>query len=80
MIEDIKMASMVSAGTTTLGMGVIFEWIPNDIGKLASLVGVVLSVVLIYVHLRRTNIENKKSKIELELLEEKKRRITNNDV
>lgn len=75
MIQDIKIATMVSASTTTLGMGVIFDWIPNDIGKLASLVGVLLSIVLIYFHIRKGRLDNKKSKIELEILEDKKRKL-----
>ena len=73
MIQDIKAAVMVSASTTGVGLGVVFDWIPNDIGKLASLIGIILSIVLIIFHLRKGHIENKKSKIELELLQEKLR-------
>ncbi len=76
MIEQIyssqKIASVVSAGTTTLGASLIFDWIPNDIGKFASLVGIVLSLVLIYFHIRKGRIEQKKAKLELELLKKEK--------
>ena len=74
MIQDIKLAAMVSASTTSVGFGLIFDWIPNDIGKLASLIGIVLSIVLICFHLRKGRIETKKAKLEIELLEQKKLR------
>ena len=64
-MQDLKIASMVSASTTTLGFSLIFEWIPNDIGKLATLIGVCLSIVLMYVHLKKVRIESKKLEIQI---------------
>lgn len=48
----MKTAAVVAAGTTGTGLGTLLDLIPDSIGKLATLVGVFLSVVLIYTHLR----------------------------
>ena len=67
--QDPKVASGVSAITTGAGLGTILDWIPNDIGKLATLVGIVLSLVLIWVHGRKGRLEHKKIQLEIALLE-----------
>lgn len=61
-----KVATGVVAGTTSTGVGTWLDWIPNDIGKLASLVGILLSLVLIAVHVTVF----KKHRLELEMLKE----------
>lgn len=66
-----KVASMVSAATTGTGLGTFLEWIPNEIGKLATLVGIVLSLVLIYTHWRKGRIEYQKTQLEIAILKEK---------
>lgn len=66
-----KIASGVSAMTTGTGIGTFLDWIPNDIGKLATLVGIVLSMVLIYTHWRKGRIEYKKTQLEILILKEK---------
>ena len=61
LIHNPKFAAAVSAATTTTGAGTIFDWIPDDIGKLATLVGLLLSILLIRVHLKmleKINLEN----------------------
>ena len=63
-----KVATGVVAGTTSSGVGTWLDWIPNDIGKLASLVGIVLSIVLIAVHVTMY----RKARIELEMLKEER--------
>jgi hypothetical protein len=64
-----KIASGVSAATT--GAGLWVEWIPDDIGKIATLVGIILSCVLIYTHIRRGRIEYEKTQLEISILREK---------
>lgn len=66
-----KVASGVSAMTTGTGLGTLLDWIPNDIGKLATVVGIVLSMVLIYSHWRKGRIEYKKTQLEILILKEK---------
>jgi len=66
-----KIASAVSAATTGTGLGTVFDLIPNDIGKLATLVGIVLSTVLIYTHWRKGRIEYRKTQLEIFILREK---------
>lgn len=60
--ESPKVAAIVSAATTTTGAGTIFDIIPDDIGKLATLAGIILTVILIRVHL----LSLEKTKMEVE--------------
>jgi hypothetical protein len=55
--QDVKTGATVAGGTTATGVGTWFEYIPSDIGKLATVIGLVLSLVLIYVHLRKGRLE-----------------------
>jgi hypothetical protein len=48
------------------------EWLPNSIGEAASLVGIILSGVLIYVHLRKSSREVKESEVKIAILKLKK--------
>lgn len=65
-----KVATGIVAATTGSGVGTWLDWIPNDIGKLASLVGIVLSLVLIAVHVTVF----RKHRLELEMLKEEQRK------
>lgn len=64
-----KVAGSVAGMTAAIGaaMESAISWIPDDIGKLASLIGVILSVILIRVHLMGL----KKVQLELKLMKEK---------
>lgn len=62
-----KIAAGVSAVTTGTGAGTVLEWIPDDIGKLATLIGIALSIILIRVHL----VALKKAQFELEVMKAK---------
>lgn len=73
--ENVKAGVIVSTTTTGSGMGVVLDLIPDDIGKLATVVGIFLSLVLIYNHLRKGHIERRnknvefmKAQLEIELL------------
>ena len=69
--QNPKVASAVSTVTTGTGLGTFLDVIPNDIGKLATLVGIVLSSVLIYTHWRKGRIEYEKTQLEILVLKEK---------
>lgn len=69
--SDPKVASAISTITTGTGVGTFLDLIPNDIGKLATLVGIILSSVLIYTHWRKGRIEYKKTQLEITILMEK---------
>lgn len=69
--QNPKVASAVSTLTTGTGLGTFLDVIPNDIGKLATLVGIVLSTVLIYTHWRKGRIEYEKTQLEILVLKEK---------
>ena len=68
-----KPAIAVAMSTTGTGMGTIFDLIPDDIGKLATLIGIILSTVLIYTHSRRMMMDAKKDKLQLEILKGQRR-------
>lgn len=71
LVSDIKVAWATVMGTIGSGLGTAMEMIPNDIGKLATLIGCILSVVLIYTHLRKGRIEYEKVRLEIIILKEK---------
>lgn len=52
-VSGVKTAVATSAATITTGSATWLEWIPTDIGKLGTLVGCILTSVLIYVHLQK---------------------------
>ena len=52
-VTDAKAASIVATGTISTGLGSVLDLIPNEIGKLATVVGILLSIVLIYTHSRK---------------------------
>jgi len=54
-------------------VGAVLDLIPGDIGKLATLVGIILSSVLIYTHWRKGRIEYRKAQLEIAILERKER-------
>lgn len=56
-----KTATAVAAVTTTTGVSTWLSWIPDEVGKLATVCGAVLSVVLIRVHL--TSLEKLRTEI-----------------
>lgn len=70
-MDNPKIAAVVSAVTTGTGVGTWLDYIPDDIGKLATVTGIVLSSVLIYTHLRKSNHEAARARLELAILEEK---------
>lgn len=49
---DPKIAVAVASSTVGTGSATVLELIPDNIGKLATLVGIVLSIVLIATHAR----------------------------
>ena len=63
-----KIGQVVASSTIGTGIGTILELIPDDIGKLATVVGIILSSVLIYTHWRKGRIEYKKTQLEIKIL------------
>lgn len=68
-IHNPKVAGIVAGMTATMGAAVeaTIDWIPDDIGKLATAVGIVLSVILINLHL----VGLTKAKFELRVMRNK---------
>ncbi len=65
-----KTAHVTATLTTGTGLGTVMEWIPDDIGKLATLVGIVLSLVLIRNHWRKGRAENEKLQLQIQALKD----------
>ena len=67
-IADTRVSGAVAGATTTLGATKSWGWlefIPDDVGKLATLVGVVLTVVLIIVQMNKLYWETQKNKLDI---------------
>lgn len=67
-IADGRVAGAVAGTTATLGAGKTWGWlefIPDDVGKLATLIGVVLTFVLIIVQLNKLYWETQKNKLDI---------------
>lgn len=67
-IADGRVAASVAGTTTTLGTANSWGWlqfIPDDVSKLATLVGVILTLVLIIVQLNKMYWETQKNKLDI---------------
>ncbi len=64
----------VAGGTTVSGLSTWLNLIPNEIGKLATLVGVILSITIIIMHVRKMRQEARESALREAILEEQLRR------
>lgn len=71
--QNDKVATGVAAVTTSSGAATWFNWIPSDIGKVATVVGILLSLVLIYTHWRKGRAEHRKIMMEIDVLAERER-------
>ena len=75
---NIKVGVVTGAGTVSAGAGTWFDVIPDDIGKLASLVGILLSSLLIFFHvqkIRKSALEISKTRLEIEIMKARKTRL-----
>jgi hypothetical protein len=57
--HNAKVVGTVAAGTVTSGAATYLEYLPQILGVLASISGLILSFVLIYVNIRRDRREQK---------------------
>lgn len=72
LVENTKVAATTASSTAVTGYTFdVLGMIPDDIGKLASLVGIVLSLVLIYTHWRKGRADLEKTRLEVEVLKMK---------
>ena len=70
-LQNSKIAAFVSAGTGATGTMTMFDWIPGDIGKLASLIGLILSIIFGYFAIEKALSERKSRKLINEELEKR---------
>lgn len=69
-VTGVKATATVAIGTVATGFGKWLKLIPDDIGKLGALVGIVLSLVLIGVHLHNAWITHKRYKDDIKRREQ----------
>jgi len=79
LLTDTRAASAVSGTTVTSGLATWLDMVPNEIGKLATLVGTVLSLVMIYVYIQKNSREAKESSVQLEILMLERDRLAGKD-
>jgi len=70
-VQSPKIAVVVSTVTTGSGLGTFLDLIPADIGKLATLIGILLSTILIVTHLVKSYRDGKEHNVEMEILKRK---------
>ena len=61
---NTKVAGVIASSTMGTGLGTILDLIPDDIGKLTTVVGGMLSIVIIFNILTKLSIERKQAKLE----------------
>lgn len=67
-LTNTKVSALVGSGTSATGVATWLDWIPDDVGKLATVVGICLSAVLIMVHIRKMKQDARESALREELL------------
>jgi hypothetical protein len=68
---SVKTAATAGVTTASAGVGTWFDVIPDDIGKLASLVGLCLTAVLLVFHIKKGLLDIRKANLEIKLLQNK---------
>jgi len=67
--ENLKTAIFTSVATVVTGVSGVMDWIPNDfLATTATIIGMMLSLVLIYTHWRKGRAEYKKTMLEADIL------------
>lgn len=72
-LQAPRTAAITGAATVGTGATTCFDLIPSDIGKLASLVGLVLSIILICIHIRKSRLDIKEGEIRIAILRHKQK-------
>ncbi len=66
-LTDIKAAWIVAVTTGTTGTATFLDFIPDDIGKLATMISMVLGVVLIISHRKKMTRDQKMGELDFKL-------------
>ncbi|AAQ96563.1 hypothetical protein [Vibrio phage VP16C] len=68
LINDVKVAMGIGVGTASGGVGQWLDLLPdNALTKTATIIGMCLSLVLIYTHLKRHIREERMAKVDLQI-------------
>lgn len=66
-----KIGTAIATSTVGTGISSWLDLIPDDIGKLATVVGIVLSVILIYANILKIGAEKERLRMERDMFEAK---------
>ncbi|MGL5727302.1 MAG: hypothetical protein ACRCYD_05550 [Plesiomonas sp.] len=72
-LTDVRLGATTATLTGGSGIATWLERIPNDIGKFATLVGAILTMVLIVVHIRKMRQDTRDSQIREQEAEARRR-------
>ena len=70
-VESKVSAAVTSAGTVVSGVSSAMAWIPEALGYAATIIGIVLSSIMIYNQWHNGKAERKKTHLETEVLKVK---------
>ena len=70
-VESKVIASATGAGTVVSGISSAMEWIPEALGYGATIIGIILSSIMIYNQLHSGKAEREKTQLETEVLKAK---------
>lgn len=66
-----KASAALSSGTLATGLGTYFQLVPEILGALASLAGLILSVVVIHDRIKKGFLERRKLRAQIDIIEHK---------
>ena len=70
-LTDIKIAWVTAGATMSTGLATVIDMIPKDIGTYASILGMILTSVLIVTHWRNGRIEYRLKLLEIDIMHRK---------
>lgn len=76
MIDAAQTPKGVYAATGATGASwilTVLEWIPNDIGKFISLIGLIIAVWMFYIQYKKDQRDQERHVIEMELLKKERK-------
>ena len=71
LMQDDRTGAVAAGGTVATSLATVFDWIPQNIGNVGVMVGIVLSVTLIVINIRAEIRRTKLDELEITKRERK---------
>ena len=78
-VQAPRTGVVVGAGTFATGLAKWMEYIPNDIGKLTTLIGALVAIGMFAYHIRKDRRDTRKADIEYEIMKEELKKLREDD-